>query len=331
MGKMTKVYVKQLCRVWGHLPPSVRRSRAGHRLGRHIDRIVKLHSDRDQHFATFFLRNRAELALLLRLADRTSQGGRLSITVLACSKGAEVYSIAWTIRSARPDIHLAIHAVDISPEIVEFAKRGVYSMRKPQAQDLSTEEAVRQKRDIASLPSSDQYCWIFERTSPGEIQSMFDVRGEEASVKQWLREGITWQANDAADPEFAARLGPQDLVLGNRFLCHMEPRNAESCLRALDRLVKPEGYLMVNGLDLDVRTKVALERGWSPVTDLIREIHDADDLAPAWPTSYWGLEPLDDSRSDWQLRYASVFQIGSLAAPLVESDHDAVPVDVSAS
>jgi chemotaxis methyl-accepting protein methylase len=319
---IAKSYLKQLRRVWGRLPARARLSRVGVVFGGHVDRMVRSYDDRDQHFATFFMRNRAELELLRVLADQTPRGGRLNLTVLACSKGAEVYSIAWTIRSARPDIDLKIHAIDISPEIVAFAERGVYSMRRPQREDLSTEQAVRQKNDLAAIPTSDYFAWIFERTSQEEIESMFDIRDEEASIKQWLREGVIWQTGDAGSPELAAALGPQDIVVANRFLCHMRPNDAEKCLRALDLFVKPGGYLMANGADLDVRAKIALERSWCPVTDLIREIHDADDLRPFWPVKYWGLEPLDDRKPDWQTRYASVFQIGAPSRALIESAED---------
>jgi hypothetical protein len=51
--------------------------------------------------------------------------------------------------------------------------------------------------------------------------------------------------------------------------------------------------------------------GWMPVTDLLRDIHEGDaSIRDGWPLEYWGLEPLDDQRNDWQTRYASVFQIG---------------------
>ncbi len=232
------------------------------------------------------------------------------MTILGCSKGAEVYSMAWIIRSARPDIDLRIQAIDISAEIVEFAEKGVYSLRKPQPQDLSTEDAV-QRKGGAPIPTSDQHAWIFERLSQEETGSMFEIRGEDATIRDWLRKGITWQSGDAGDPKLAAKLGKQDILVANRFLCHMVPEDAEKCMRNLDRFVAPGGYLFVNGVDLDVRTRIAVERGWTPVTDLIREIHACDDLLGAWPVHYWGLEPLDEKRPDWQLRYASVFQIGN--------------------
>src|SRR5207245_1507271 len=100
------------------------------------------------------------------------------------------------------------------------------------------------------------------------------------------------------------------MVVANNFLCHMDPPNAERCLRNIARLVKPGGYLFVSGIDLDVRTRVAREMGWKPVTELIREIHEGDaHLTRDWPLQYWGLEPLDETRRDWTVRYASVFQL----------------------
>ncbi len=73
-----------------------------------------------------------------RLLDRKVPGSSLDISVLACSKGAEVYSILWTIRSVRPDLKLITYAVDISQEILEFAERGVYSRRSDVFWNAST-------------------------------------------------------------------------------------------------------------------------------------------------------------------------------------------------
>jgi hypothetical protein len=91
----------------------------------------------------------------------------------------------------------------------------------------------------------------------------------------------------------------------------MAPPDAERCLRSIARLVAPGGHLFVSGIDLDVRTKVAMDLGWTPLPDLLEGIHDGDrSLRGDWPCKYWGLEPLDRTRSDWAIRYASVFQVG---------------------
>jgi hypothetical protein len=40
------------------------------------------------------------------------------------------------------------------------------------------------------------------------------------------------------------------------------------------------------------------------------EIHDGDPSVRAdWPWQWWGLEPFDRRKSDWRVRYASVFRV----------------------
>jgi SAM-dependent methyltransferase len=100
------------------------------------------------------------------------------------------------------------------------------------------------------------------------------------------------------------------MVVGSNFLCHMAPEDAEKCLRNMARLIGPGGHLFVSGVDLDVRTKVAFELNWKPVPELVADIHDGDPSVRAdWPWQWWGLEPLDRRRPDWQIRYAAAFQV----------------------
>lgn len=245
-----------------------------------------------------------------RLLDEKAHGSTLNISVVACSKGAEVYSIMSTIRSARPDLRLRMHAVDISQEIVEFAARGVYSRNGFHSGSALNHEGTLDREDVTWNTCRDQTDPLFERITGEEMRAMFELEGDQVRIKPWLKEGITWLRGDAGDPELAGVLGPQDMVVANRFLCHMKPVAANKCLRNIARLVKPGGYLFVSGIDLDVRATVARELGWKPVTELMREVHDGDpSLRNGWPLEYWALEPFCDNRPDWKLRYASVFQI----------------------
>ena len=66
-----------------------------------------------------------------RLLGQKTHGAEVAIAVLACSKGAEVYSILWSIRTSRPDLKVTLQAVDISQEIIDFAKEGAYSLKSP--------------------------------------------------------------------------------------------------------------------------------------------------------------------------------------------------------
>ena len=297
--------------IWNYLPVWLRASSLGQAYGRHLHAVVRAHSRRSQSFGTFFLRNRAELELMRRLLESRADGSPLDICVLACSKGSEVYSILWAIRSVRPDLRLAMRAVDISEEILEFAERGVYSVDSSDATTALKGDKTTGRRDVEWNTGRDQVSSIFERMTEEEKEAMFEIEGGRARVKSWLKEGVFWLRGDAGDPELAGALGPQDIVVANRFLCHMRPAAAERCLRNLAQLVKPGGYLFVSGVDLDVRSKVAQEMGWKPVTDLMREIHEGDtSLRNGWPLNYWALEPFCDDRDDWRIRYASVFRLG---------------------
>jgi chemotaxis methyl-accepting protein methylase len=77
------------------------------------------------YFETFFFRNRPQLELAHRLSHQTRKRTSLTITILASSIGAEVYSMLWTIRSKRRDLKVIANAVNISKEALEFAQNGV--------------------------------------------------------------------------------------------------------------------------------------------------------------------------------------------------------------
>jgi chemotaxis methyl-accepting protein methylase len=276
--------------LWNKAPASIMRLSPIRSYGKVLHRVACVQEFREQVFSTFFLRNRPELELIRRLVDRKKAGETLSVAVLGCGTGAEAYSVAWRIRSARPDLRLMLHAVDISGAAVEFAKRGVYSLTTP---------------ELTSTP-------IFERMTAAEMNDFFDRNGELMKVKSWVREGINWQVGDVGDPKTLDPLGPQDVVLANNFLCHMEAAEAERCLRNIARLVRPHGYLFIAGIDLDIRTRVACDLGWKPLEDLLEEVHEGDPwMRSLWPCHYGGLEPLSKRRRDWKIRYAQGFQLAS--------------------
>lgn len=292
----TNLYLRLNKRIWNRLPFRLRDLQLIRHYGVWLHTLVCLRANRRQYFGTFFLRNRPALELIRRLCEQKLHGGTLRIAVLACSVGAEVYSILWAIRLARPDLKIILHAVDVSEEILNFAERGVYDP------------------NVSAFVGAS----IFERLTEHEKREIFDWDGDRAKVKSWLRSGIIWKLGDATDPELLSVLGFQDIVVGSNFLCHMAPRDAEKCLRNIARLVGPGGHLLVSGVDLDVRTKVALDLGWKPMLELLGDIHDGDPAVRAdWPWKWWGLEPLDQSRPDWQIRYAAAFQVlGSACSSL---------------
>jgi chemotaxis methyl-accepting protein methylase len=300
--------------IWNHLPTSLTSSRLGSLYGAHLHRLIQLRSARRQYTGTFFFRNRPEIELLIRLLDRIGSAA-VDLTILGCSKGAEVYSFSYSIRTARPELGIHIRAVDIDADVVEFAQGGVYYLGNHAGVRDSDLDPLSPLGDLAAKTSGDQSTSVFERMSSDEVAAMFECEGQRARVRPPFRENIAWSVGDAGDPKLIDEFGLQDIVVANRFLCHMQPAEAETCLRRLARLVKPSGYLFVSGVDLDVRSKVARELGWRPVTELIDEIHEGDQsLRKDWPLQYWGLEPFDRRRGNGDLRYASVFQVGQASS-----------------
>jgi len=285
---LIEVYLQANRRVWKLLPSMFLNSELILSYGTFLQKLIRCSSKRRQYIGTFFFRNRPQLELMCRLVELNPSNSNLRIAVLGCSIGAEVYSILWTLRSARPDLKVQLCAVDVSSEVLSVAREGVYTGNAS---------------DFGGGGS------IFERMTKEELEEMFEWKGREARVRPWIREGIRWQVGDVNDPELIDILGPQDIVVASNFLCHMEPLDAENCLYKIAGLVKPGGYLFVSGVDLDVRAKVTSDLGWRPVPELIEEIHDGDpSVRGDWPWQWWGLEPLNKRKYNWQMRYAAVFQ-----------------------
>ena len=275
-------------RIWRRLPVRVRDLSPVRAYGAWLHALVCRRADREMYLGTLSPESSGARVDEAPRREARIRGGRLTIAVLGCSIGVEVYSILWTVRSSRPDLDVAVHAVDISPDVVRVAR-----------------ERRLQPRGIGDGPFLD----LRGTDRRLNVAEMFDWDGDEGTIKPWLRDGITWQVGDACDPNLitSARAtgsgGRQQLPLP------YAPRTAQPCLRNLARLVSPGGYLFVTGVDLDVRTKVALELGWDPVTGAGAEIHDGDPLVRSdWPCQ-WGLEPLDRPRPDWETRYSAVFRV----------------------
>jgi len=303
--RLINFYLRINGRLWEKLPASFSTLRPVRSYGNLLHKLARRYGARAQAPSTYFLRNRPQLELTRRLIERRAETEPLKVAVLGCSTGVEAYSIAWRIRSARPDLKLTLHAVDISKRAVEFGEGGKYSLVDPQLTDSN----------------------VFERMNETEMMELFDRDGDVVTVKSWIREGMVWQVGDVVTPETIDALTPQDIVIANNFLCHMPPSMAESGLRNIARLVRPGGYLFVSGIDLDVRTKVADDLGWRPLQDLLEEIHEGDPCMKAhWPWHYAGLEPLNKKRRDWKRRYAAAFQVLPCDK---KATSDAVNLDIS--
>src|SRR5215469_15545399 len=216
-----EVYLARSRWIWRHLPSWLKNRSVGHAYGRHLHALVRRYSRRSQNHSTFFMRNRPEMELMCRLMGQKAYGASVAISVLACSKGAEVYSILWSIRTSRPDLKITLQAVDISQEIIDFAKEGTYSLKGLADLQVLNHLDMTQKAKLIWTTCRDQGHnqseSIFQRLDKYEMEAMFDREDDQAKVNSWLKEGITWRHLDASAPEIIDALGPQDVVVANRF------------------------------------------------------------------------------------------------------------------
>ena len=289
--------------AWNRLPANWRERAPLIAAGSCIHAASRRFSNREQSESTWFLRNETLLLTLRELVMQSFKpDDQIRLCVIGCSTGAEMYSILWALRSACPNLKILPIGIDISEAAVAKAKAARYT---------------RQDSEILRGFLGSEPRPLPEET----ILGLFEICGDELTIKHWIREGAHFQVADARDPQLPQKLGLQDVVVANNFLIHMKPPLAKACLANVVRLVRPGGIFVCRGVDLDVRERAVREFGLIPVAAQIEEIHNSEldvDARHWWPWRYFGLEPLSKRRKNWIQRYASIFRLPP-AAPCVES------------
>jgi SAM-dependent methyltransferase len=272
--------------VWRRLPPTVREGSPGRVLGGCIHALSRKFSSRGQSESTWFLRNEPLLSTVLEIISGSfPSGASVRICSMACSSGAELYSLLWLIRKARPDLDVVALGVDISEAALERARLACY---------------LRDDMEFRGSIYDEAFRGLFETDSPV------------CRVKDAIRKGVRWALGDARDPALPSKFGSCDVLLANNFLIHMEPGDASAALMNVTRLVRPGGILVCRGIDLNVRRKVVNRLRLKPLPIRLEQIHNAEldlDARRHWPWKYYGLEPLNPNRKDCVQRYSAVFQV----------------------
>jgi chemotaxis methyl-accepting protein methylase len=265
----------------------------GRKLGHWIYAKLARNADRYQSHSTCFMRNVPQLELACSLLEDRLPGSRVKVASLGCSTGAELYSALWVFRSRRPDLGFVACGVDLSEAVIEAARAARY---RPGV------AAASSALFLAGMPELplQQSVWP---------AGLFEVDGDSLRVRDWVRAGTSWRAADASDPDLRERIGRHDVVMANNFLGPMPDADAESCLRNVASVVEPGGYLIVDGVDLDLKARVVASLGLVPICERIEEIHYADPTKRGWPWTRWSHEPLERDRGDWRYRYATVFRV----------------------
>lgn len=239
----------------------------------------------DHHTYTCFLRSPSQLKLLTGpVLDFLDRPERLDITLLACSNGAEPYTIAsWLMQNA-PELDFHIHASDLHPEMVARARSAEYSSAEALHSDYMTEPFLRA---------------TFEKTGDG-----FTVRPE-------IRKRVSFSQANLLDGEgLREKFGKSRLVIAQNVLFHLDPENAAIAFDNIVSLMAPHSVALVEGMDLDLRQKLTLKHGLEPFTEGLRDIYEETRVhTPArWWRYYWGTEPFMNARRDRDRRYATAFK-----------------------
>lgn len=278
-------------RVWNGIPASMQSTRVVRAYGQFLHRRScerQIRRPVDSTFHTFFLRNAPHFDVLRRLVLERPHGSALRIAAMGCSSGAELYTAIWTVRCVRPDLKVTATGVDIDAAALAKAQLGIYG---------------RDEHELSRLPDD-----VLERLCESAPIALFRQTGGPLAISDRLDVAPSWFLQDVRDSMLESVIGPQDIVLANNILCHMYDSEAGKSLRNIAALISPGGHLFMYGVDLDLKVRTVRSLGLLPVRDMIEEVYLADWNALAkWPFTYWGREPFDGRRPDWEVRYAAVY------------------------
>lgn len=279
-------------RIWELLPEAILRTDLMRQSGRFIYRHFTRDTVRVQSHYTWFMRNPPLLnALSVLVKSRT--GSDVKIASIGCSTGAELYSLLYILRRDHPKLVITGVGVDLSAEVVRAAEVGIY---RPN-QSAAANALFLEGRPEVMSSDIDALGDILELNGDGTL-----------SVQYWLKEGTTWLTGDATDPNLLAALPQQDIVLANNVIGPMEDVVAEACLLNVMKLVLPGGYLVVDGIDLDLKTRIMMGSEFAPARISQESIWNADTSKIGWPWIRWGREPWDDKVPNSSWRYSCVFE-----------------------
>lgn len=241
------------------------------------------------HTYTSFYRAPAQLRALsgpvLDFLGNPQRGGeRLEILLLACSSGAEVYTIASWLMQQLPGLNFHIHASDLHDELVDYARAGKY---KPD--EVLHSEYINQ-------PFIDA---TFEQVSGGDYVVRSEIRARTSFRQANLLDGDGLRKHFSKAP----------LVIAQNVLFHLSPSQATTALENLVTLMMPRAVLLLEGMDLGLRSELTARHSLRPLPTDARQIYAETRVHTPrdWWNYYWGTEPYNPFHPDRERRYTTIF------------------------
>jgi chemotaxis protein methyltransferase CheR len=243
--------------------------------------------DRTQsHTYTCFYRTPSQLEALagpvLEYLGGPPKDRPLEIVVLACSNGAEAYTMASYLTQHLPNLDFRITAADLHQEMVEYGRAGSYL----------SEEALQSEFIDGEF-----------------VTRTFDKVGERYVVKPEIRAKVAFKQGNLLDEGLAAQFSSADVVTAQNVLFHLKPRDAKKAFENLIKILKPRSALLIDGMDQPLRVALTRAHGLEPLSYKARAIYNESRIhTPVdWWRYYWGSEPYSPLRRDRKRRYGTIF------------------------
>lgn len=242
------------------------------------------------HTYTCFYRTPTQLEALARPVYEFLGGPALKrpldILVLACSNGAEAYTIASFLMRRRPELEFKITAADLHQEMVDYGRAASYL----------PEEALHSEYVDAAF-----------------VADTFDQVDGRYVVKPHIRERVSFTQANLLDPELKNKFAPADVVTAQNVLFHLKPHDARAAFHNIVSLLKPRAALFIDGMDQPLRIELTEAHELEPLGWKTRQIYSETRVhtPPDWWRYYWGSEPYSPLRRDRARRYETVFLKGA--------------------
>lgn len=229
----------------------------------------------------------ALLGPVLDFLEPETLGRPLRIVVLACSTGAEPYSIASALVNGRPDVPFEMLASDINADNVNVCQQGDYSEEEIFSNELLPDSFVER---------------TFEKLQSAGGQNSYVVRSE-------VREKITFETLDALDPDITGKTGKADILFLQNVLFNLTPDVSAPLFANALKVLADRAVVFLDGVDINQRPVLTAEAGLKPLDYEIETIHKEvwRIRKDGWPGLYWGIEPYWPYRKDALQRYATIY------------------------
>ncbi|QRM44623.1 CheR family methyltransferase [Rhizobium sp. BG4] len=278
--------------TWKLLPEPAQNTKLLRRVGRWIYRHFTSKTMRFQSHYTQFMRNPSLVGTVAHLAVERAASRPLRMTSIGCSTGAELYSVIAMVRSAAPDARIQAFGIDLASDVVDAARNGVYWPGKSSATN-SVFESGRPE--------------VLVHEAPGLLNILYPQADGSLHVRAHLKKDVEWLVSDASDRNLVKRIGRQDVVLANNVLGPMDDGLAARCLQNLMTLVRPGGYLVIDGVEQNLKYRLLASSGFTPILSNAREIWNGDPSKKGWPWVRWGHEPFSTDEG-WHILKVTIFR-----------------------